>query len=168
MEDIIKKILGEAGESGGGNPWVQLGMSLLPGLMSWGANKGSNQAQEEALKRMMQIATGQYNMQAKQANMDLPLRQDLFAALRNREQQKAPRIQPGSFKPSNPYERLNRVGPTNPSALSPALMGAGTPALGAGYQPPAAIANPLISRGGSPSATEQQQENASGLLKHSS
>lgn len=162
MEDFIEQLFGKAGESGGGNPWVKLGMSLLPGLMSWGANKGSNQAQEEALKRMMQIATGQYNMQAKQANMDLPLRQDLFAALRNREQQKAPRIQPGSFKPSNPYERLNRVGPTNPSALSPALMGAGTPALGAGYKPPAAIPNPLISRGGSLSSTEEEMQNTMG------
>ena len=134
--------------------WEEAVETFGPFIMSLFSNQGSSQAQEEALKRMMQIATGQYNMQAKQANMDLPFRQDLFGALRNREATKAPRIMPGSFQASNPYENLRRVGPTNPSQLSKALMGQGTPALqgprGTSYQPPAPIRNPLMPQQGTP------------------
>jgi hypothetical protein len=129
---------------GGGDLKSTLISQLLPHLLQWGANRGPSQSQEDALKRMMQIATGQYNMQAQQFQEDMPFRSDLFGALRNREAEKAPRIMPGSFTPSNPYQRLNRVGPANPNALSPALMGGGSPALGANFQAPPAIRNPLM------------------------
>lgn len=129
--------------------------SLLPMIISSQANKGPSKAQDEALKRMMQIATGQYNMQAKQFQEDMPFRSDLFGALRNREAEKAPRIMPKSFTPSNPYERLNRVAPTTTTGFDPskqgsiaaALMGGGAPALGTAsspYQKPPAIRNPLM------------------------
>ena len=140
MEKFIEALFSsDSPEGAAGN--VLKGLFTM--LMGSQANKGPSQAQEDAMKRMMQIATGQYNMQAKHANMDLPLRQDLFGALRNREAEKAPRIQPGSFRPSNPYERLNRVGPANPGSLMPSLMGGGKPALGAGFTPQAATRNPM-------------------------
>ena len=148
-----------AGEDvGSGLDWkLEVGKQILPHIMKFFGDRGSSQAQEEALKRMMQIATGQYNIQAKQANMDLPLRQDLFAALRNREQERAPRIMPGSFRASNPYERLNRVAPTamgnfQPSqegSIAAALMGGGSPAM-ANFQrspmptAPSITQNPLM------------------------
>lgn len=146
LKDFAKAVGGS--ETGGGAAG-NIVSSLFSMLMQNQANEGPSQAQEEAMKRMMQIATGQYNMQAKQANMDLPLRQDLFGALRNREAEKAPRIMPGSFRPSNPYERLNRVGPADPGSLMPSLMGGGKAALGAGskgWNPGAGmgVANPMM------------------------
>tara|TARA_B100000749_G_C18445292_1_gene474011 strand:+ start:1391 stop:1870 length:480 start_codon:yes stop_codon:yes gene_type:complete len=141
-------------EAAGSNSWegaaINLGKTLLTHLLQGQANQGPSQAQEDAMRRMMQIATGQYNMQAKQANMDLPLRQDLFSSLRNREAERAPRIQPGSFRPSNPYQRLNRVGPSEADLkkLMPSLVGGGKGVLGAGskgWTPGAGlgIGNPL-------------------------
>ena len=158
MEDFLTALFGSGSPEGAAGNVVK---GLFTMLMGNQANKGPSQAQEEAMKRMMQIATGQYNMQAKQANMDLPLRQDLFSSLRNREAERAPRIMPGSFRPSNPYERLNRVGPANPSSLMPSLMGGGTAALGAnskGWNPGAGmgVANPMIAK----LAAQKAQQNA--------
>ena len=146
------KFLTEVGGSGSKEgAAVNIAKGLLSMLMQNRSNSGPSQAQEDAMRRMMQIATGQYNMQAKQANMDLPLRQDLFGALRNREAERAPRIQPGSFRPSNPYQRLNRVGPSEADRkkLMPSLVGGGKGVLGAGskgWTPGAGmgVANPLI------------------------
>ena len=148
MEKFIEALFSsDSPEGAAGN--VLKGLFTM--LMGSQANKGPSQAQEDAMKRMMQIATGQYNMQAKQANMDLPLRQDLFGALRNREAERAPRIQPGSFRPSNPYQRLNRVGPSEADRkkLMPSLVGGGKGVLGAGskgWTPGAGmgVANPLM------------------------
>ena len=143
----------DVAEAAGDVDWkIKVGAQLLPHIMKFFGDSGNSKAQEEALRRMMQIATGQYNIQAKQANMDLPLRQDLFGALRNREQERAPRLMPGSFRASNPYERLNRVAPMahnnfDPSAtgsIAAGLMGGGTPALGANFKRPGAQVNPLM------------------------
>ena len=161
-EEILKSA-GSSGTKEGAA--VNIVKSLLGMVMGNQANKGPSKAQDEAMKRMMQIATGQYNMQAKQANMDLPLRQDLFSALRNREADKAPRISPGSFRPSNPYERLNRVGPADPNSLMPSLMGGGKAALPAdskGWSSGAGmgVANPMIAQMAAQKAQQEQQRNA--------
>ena len=43
---------------------LKVGAQLLPHIMKWFGDSGNSKAQEEALRRMMQIATGQYNIQA--------------------------------------------------------------------------------------------------------
>jgi hypothetical protein len=76
----------------------------------YGFFKGQKQGgqSDAAIKAQLELARRQMEMQQQQFAEDLPFRQDLFSALKGRQQQQFPRFLPQSRPVSNPYQNVRK------------------------------------------------------------
>lgn len=93
---------------------------MLGGL--FGGDGGNSKAANRALAAQARLANTMANVYGQQASMDLPYRQDLFSALRQRAMQATPRFMPGRMPTSNPYANVQRYRSQRP-------YGGGSPTL---------------------------------------
>lgn len=101
MEALLKEI---------GVPFVS---SLLQGLLGNAMNGGNNRISRQAMQQQMKIATALANMALKQGEVDLPFRNDVFGALRQRSQQQFPRILPDMNRPAFQLDRRTMAPPAS-------------------------------------------------------
>lgn len=100
---------------------------LAPIAGNWFMNRGPSQTQDAALNEQMEIARRQVALQEQLAALDLPFRQNLLQALKQRQQQRVPRFMSPQFRQFNPYANLRRVAPTQTAQTNPNLFNAMAP-----------------------------------------
>jgi hypothetical protein len=90
-----------------GHPELAIPIAAADFLLGGLLNRGNDKAANQATKAQLELAQQLVDMQQRQSNLDLPFRQDLFSALRARQNRQTPQFLPSAPAYSNPF--MNRI-----------------------------------------------------------
>ena len=80
-----------------------------PAIATHFLSQGARGNQEKAQNIQLALAKAMMEMSRERHDTEQPFREDLFSALRQRQQMQQPRFMPGPVTLSNPYQNVRKV-----------------------------------------------------------